>query len=88
MLHLHLKQPQIRLSVMCGKTNLIYSPLIVHFHLIAFQFHMYIRRGYLSASSLSAFFIASKQPLLLVSTHVITHVICHVLQPKKKGSCI
>ena len=46
MLHLHLKKPHIRLSVMCGKRNLICSPLIVHFHLIAFQFHMYIWRGY------------------------------------------
>ena len=26
--------------------NLIYSPLMVHFHLKVFQFHMHIRRGY------------------------------------------
>ena len=31
---------------MHGKMNLIYSPLMMHSHLIAFKFHMYIRRGY------------------------------------------
>ena len=31
---------------MCGEMNLICSLLMVHFHLIAFQFHMYIRNGY------------------------------------------
>ena len=46
MLHLYLKKPQIRLSVMCGKRKLIYSPLGVHFHLIAYQFHMFTQRGY------------------------------------------
>ena len=31
---------------MCGKMNLKRSLLMVHFHLIPFQFRVYIRNGY------------------------------------------